>query len=141
MAFFIAFPPYRLHEHMSCHTGDPSLTCRAINCPDRPTQFWHMPLGLDVLRAVDHWHVCITVLAFTYPPVICRLQGRRAISWQSTHRIRAGCRSINVHPIPGDISSFSADSKSITIILSLSISPSFVEFVACETDIRKRKAR
>ena len=141
MASVIAFPLYRLHEPMSCYAGDRSLTCRAINCPDRPTQFWHMPLGLDVLRAVDHWHVCITVLAFTYPPVICRLQVRRAIPWQSTHRIRAGCRSINVHPIPDDISSFSADSKWISIVLSLSILLSVIDFIACETDIRKRKAR
>lgn len=50
------------------------------------------------------------------PPVICRLEVRRAISWQSTRRIRAGCRSMNVRPIPDDISSFSADSKWMTII-------------------------
>ena len=59
---------------------------------------------------------------------------------QSTKFVPAAGR-INVHPIPDDTSSFSADSKWITVILSLSIWLSVASLTAGETDIRRRKAR
>ena len=113
------------------------------NCPDRPTQFWHMPLALMSCEVSIAGTCAFQSSPCTTPTPWSSAGSKYAGQFLGNFSIvfvpAAGRK--NVHPIPDDISPFSADSKWTTVILSLSIWLSVIELIACETDIRKRKAR
>ena len=127
--------------HATLEPGDRSLTCRAnqlSGSSDAVLAYAAETRCPASCRSLARVHFSSRQKK---NPVICRLEVRRAILGNQSIVIVPAARCIKVHPISDDISSFSAISKSITVILSLSIWLSVVDFIACETDIRKRKAR
>ena len=89
---YVLFPLCRLHEHMSFTLAIGRSHAGQNNCPERPTQFWHVPLGLMFCEVQIAGTCAFQSSRCKTPPAICKLEVRRAISWQFQHCIRAGCR-------------------------------------------------